>query len=137
MTLYNPRKEQVVDRDPIFSISKDKRFTGIEERNREKLSNLPSQYHDHTSFDKTKESGYTMSTGKKWTLKLTKEDETTPGPVYQTQYLRSMGRAVDLTDELKNGSFGDFRHKQRVIPNKGFEHAYLGLSSPGPTAYNG
>ena len=82
MTVYNPRKEVVVDRDPIFSVAKDKRFVGIEERNREKLANLPTQYFDHSSFDKTKESGFTMSTGKKWTLKMSKEDETTPGPVY-------------------------------------------------------
>ena len=80
--------------------------------------------------------GFTMSTGKCWTLKLSKEDETTPGPVYQTQYLRSVARKVDVTDELKNGSFGAFRERQRVIPNKGFEKAYLGTSSPGPGLYN-
>ena len=67
-----------------------------------------------------------MSTGKTWTLKMSKEDETTPGPVYQTQYLRSIARQVDKTDELKNGSFGSYRERQRVIPNKGFENAYLG-----------
>ena len=68
---------------------------------------------------------------------MSKEDETTPGPVYQTQYLNSMSKKVDMTDELKNGSFGAFRAKQRVIPTKGFERAYLGTSSPGPTFYNG
>ena len=41
MTSYHPRKELLFDRDPIFSISKDRRFTGIEERNRENLANLP------------------------------------------------------------------------------------------------
>ena len=84
MTQYHPRKELIVDRDPIFSLPKDKRFTGIEERNRENLANLPTQYFDHSAFDKTKESGFTMSTGKRWTLKMSKDDETTPGPVYQT-----------------------------------------------------
>ena len=39
-------------------------------------------YENHSSFDKTKESGFTMCTGKKWTLKMSKEDETTPGPAY-------------------------------------------------------
>lgn len=82
MTLYNPRKENVNDRDPAYTVAKDRRFTGIEERNRDKLSNLPTQYHDHSSFDKTKTHGFSMSTGKTWTLKMSKEDETTPGPVY-------------------------------------------------------
>ena len=82
MTLYNPRKENVNDRDPAYTVAKDRRFTGIEERNRDKLANLPTQYHDHSSFDKTKTHGFSMSTGKTWTLKMSKEDETTPGPVY-------------------------------------------------------
>jgi hypothetical protein len=42
-----------------------------------------------------------------------------------------------MTDELKNGSFGAFKSKQRAIPYKGFEGAYLGISSPGPSLYNG
>ena len=83
MTLYNPRKDSVNEREPAYSVARDRRFTGIEERNREKLANLPSQYaFDHSSFDKTKEKGFSMSTGKTWTLKMSKEDETTPGPVY-------------------------------------------------------
>lgn len=51
--------------------------------------------------------------------------------------MRSIARKVDTTDELKYGSFGAFKDRQRVIPNKGFEKAYLGASSPGPTLYNG
>ena len=53
----------------------------------------------------------TQTTGKCWTLKMSKEDETTPGPVYSTQYLRSVAHKVDKTDELKNGSFGAFRDR--------------------------
>lgn len=66
---------------------------------------------------------------------MSKEDQTTPGPVYDTQYLNSIQRRVDLTSELKNSSFGDFRHKQKTIPTKGFECAYLGQNSPGPGYY--
>ena len=40
-----------------------------------------------------------------------------------------------MTDELKNGSFGAYRDKQRTIPTKGFEKAYLGSNSPGPSIY--
>ena len=42
-----------------------------------------------------------------------------------------------MTEKLKNSSFGIFRAKQNTIPYKGFEGAYLGTDSPGPTAYNG
>ena len=68
---------------------------------------------------------------------MDKKDETTPGPVYQTQYLRSIARKVDDTTELKNGTFGALKDKQRTIPNKGLDVAYLGQDSPGPLIYNG
>ena len=42
---------------------------------------------------------------------MSKEDETTPGPAYQTQYLNSISRQVDKTDELKNGSFGAYKDR--------------------------
>lgn len=84
MTVYSPKKDLTVRREPIYSLAKGQRFVGHQERLREKMANIPTQYYDHSSFDKTKEMGFTMSTGKKWTLKMSKEDETTPGPVYQT-----------------------------------------------------
>ena len=52
-----------------------------------------------------------MSTGKKWTLKMSKADETTPGPVYDTQHLGSISRKVETTQELKNGTFGCFKDR--------------------------
>ena len=67
---------------------------------------------------------------------MTKEDEENPGPAYQTQYLRSIAKQVEDTDELKNGSFGAYKSKQKTIPNKGLEVAYLGEDSPGPMLYN-
>ena len=79
--------------------------------------------------------GFDMTRGKCWTLKITKEDQTTPGPVYETQHLNSITRKMEMTDELKNGSFGAYREKQRTIPTKGFEKHYLGQSSPGPSLY--
>jgi len=76
-----------------------------------------------------------MSTGKCWTLLTEKEAETTPGPNYETQYLNSIIRKVDTTEELKNGSFGTFKDKQRTIPYSGLEKAYIGCESPGPSVY--
>ena len=49
--------------------------------------------------------------------------------------MNSISRKVDTTDELKNGSFGAFKDRQRTIPYKGFESAYLGQNSPGPSFY--
>jgi len=98
------------------------------------LKNIPHYAAEPSEFnDKTR--GFSVTHGKCWTLKLTKEDETTPGPIYNTQYLNSVMRKVDTTDELKNGSFGAYRDKQRTIPNKGFEKAYLAGDSPGPVFY--
>ena len=50
---------------------------------------LPSQYGDKSQFN-DKKRGFSMTTGKAWTLKDSKADETTPGPVYQTQFLQSI-----------------------------------------------
>lgn len=94
----------------------------------------PTQYYNPEFADKF--AGFSMSTGKKWTLKMSKDDETTPGPAYDTQYLGSITKKVEMTEELKNGSFGAFKERQRQIPYKGFEKAYLGSYSPGPSAYN-
>ena len=63
-----------------------------------------------SDFD-DKSRGFDMTRGKCWTLKITKNDQTTPGPVYETQHLNSMSKKVEQTDELKNGSFGAFREK--------------------------
>ena len=50
-----------------------------------------------------------MSTGKCWTLKMSKEDQTTPGPNYEIQHMNSISKKVEDTEELKNGSFGAYR----------------------------
>ena len=86
-----------------------------------------------SEFDERR--GFSITKGKCWTLKMSKDDETTPGPVYDTQYLQSVMRKVDTTDELKNGSFGAYRDRQRTIPNKGFEKAFVAKDSPGPVVY--
>ena len=96
----------------------------------------PNQYDKVSEFD-NKTNGFSISTGKKWTLKISKQDETTPGPVYSTEYVASVQNQVDHTEELKNGTFGSFKDRQRTIPNRGFEKAYLGYASPGPSLYNG
>ena len=97
----------------------------MEDKNREQLKNVPNQYvKKYNEYDKRGK--HHITSGKCWTLKISKQDETTPGPAYQTQYLRSIAKQVEDTDELKNGSFGAHKNKQKTIPNKGFEVAYLG-----------
>lgn len=76
-----------------------------------------------------------MTTGKTWTLKDSKEDQTTPGPVYQTQYLQSVHYKCANTEPKKNSTFGHFRAKQYQVQYKGLERMYLGTESPGPFSY--
>ena len=135
MNQYHPKFKPITEQIPVFSIQKDPRFRGVAEKNREQLKNVPNQY--VTKFKEYDQSGrHHITSGKCWTLKMAKEDETTPGPAYQTQYLRSIAKQVEDTDELKNGSFGAHKSKHRTIPNRGFEVAYLGQDSPGPMLYN-
>ena len=51
------------------------------------LSFCPSPHYqaEPSEFDIKK--GFSITFGKCWTLKMDKQDETTPGPVYDTQYL--------------------------------------------------
>ena len=76
-----------------------------------------------------------MGTGKCWTLKDSKEDEQTPGPIYQTQYLGSITHSVNSTFERKQGTFGAERHKRYPVPYKGMEDEFMGKESPGPQLY--
>ena len=138
MNHYMVKTTAISENRPIYSIKRAGRFEGIEERNRDQRTNIPNQYiKNHSQALFKKNGGYSISSGKCWTLKMDKEDETTPGPVYQTQYLRSIAKHVDGTDELKNGTFGALKDKQRTIPYNGLDVAYLGQDSPGPLIYNG
>ena len=110
MTLYDPNINSVVDRNPNYSYTKSERFQNNEQKIRNQLRNVPNQYNTR-GFIEDPRHGFTMSTGKCWTLKMSKEDETTPGPAYNTQYLNSISRKVDMTDELKQSSFGAFKDK--------------------------
>ena len=40
MTTYHPKKSTVTEQNPIFSVGRASRFTGIEERNRDMLKNV-------------------------------------------------------------------------------------------------
>jgi hypothetical protein len=40
MTLYDPKITSIVERNPVFSLTRDSRFEGNEERTRQQLSNL-------------------------------------------------------------------------------------------------
>ena len=40
MTKYNPQTKNTKNEHPQYSIKKDRRFTGIEERNRESLKDM-------------------------------------------------------------------------------------------------
>ena len=46
-----------------------------------------------SEFD-NKLNGFSISSGNCWTLKTSKKDETTPGPIYDTQYLNSCTEKV-------------------------------------------
>ena len=78
-----------------------------------------------------------MTTSKPWTLKDSKEDQTTPGPVYQTQFLQSIHYTCDKTKTAINGTFGSDRKRQYTVQHKGLEKHYFGTESPGPFARYG
>ena len=67
-----------------------------------------------------------MSTGKKWTLNIEKDDDVNPGPIYDTQYLQSIDHKVQNTTELLNSTFGTNRDKNKIVPMKGQESAKYG-----------
>lgn len=81
-----------------------------------------------TSFDK-RLANTTITAGKKWTLLTSKEDETNPGPVYETQYLRSINYGIDHSPHKVKGCFGISR--EETIDKRIF---FKGRS-PGPSKY--
>ena len=77
-----------------------------------------------------------MTDSKKWTLKTSKEDETNPGPIYKTNYYRSIAHANDRLENKPNSSFGINRDERYETIYKGMEKYYLSRHSPGPGTYS-
>lgn len=49
------------------------------------------------------------------TYKTDKADETIPGPIYQTEYYRSIKKMVDTTESRRDSTFGCDKDQQAKI----------------------
>ena len=134
MDTYNPSFKSTKQQTPSYTQSKTERFMQLKDKSTIQ-KNLPTQYHKLTMFDRKNGKGFSMSTGKKWTLHIEKRDDVNPGPIYQTQYLQSIDYQVQNTNEMAVSSFGTNRDKLHLVPMKGQEGVRYGRHSPGPMAH--
>ena len=74
--------------------------------------------------------------GNKYSFKTGKEDEETPGPIYSTEYLRSIQQRVDKIENRRWSTFGCDKDQQAKVMYPGQERHYYGSHSPGPGVYN-
>lgn len=87
---YSPDKVLTLKADPNFSVGRSPRFRlPIAEVNLK--SQLPLNYSEKViNEDKDTYKKVGLGYGKKFTYRITKEDEDGPGPIYKTDYLKSM-----------------------------------------------
>ena len=74
--------------------------------------------------------------GKKFTYRITKEDEDGPGPIYKTDYLKSMKYLQDHIEPRSNSTFGCDKETRAKLMYHGQEKHFYGRESPGPGAYS-
>ena len=54
--------------------------------------------------------------GRKYTYKIDKTDETVPGPIYNTEYYRSIQKKIEATEPKKESTFGcDYDQQAKVM----------------------
>lgn len=73
--------------------------------------------------------------GKKLTYKTSKEDEENPGPIYKTEYIKSIKHTLDHIEPRSNSTFGCDKDQRAKVMYHGQEKHYYGMESPGPGTY--
>jgi hypothetical protein len=133
---YSPRDELTHPKDPSFSLSKFKRFykpSSVVDLH----AQIPTQYSKDPLL---KVPTYDlMGLGKRFTYKMNKEDETTPGPgMYDNTDTTSIRNYI--SNSVKSGSnsrlaFGVSREQNDKLQLWGQERHFLGREGAEPGAY--
>jgi hypothetical protein len=125
-------------KDPAFSVSRSQRFQLLPQSGAKYHSNLPLTYAT-TIIAENKDikgwKGVSQGYGVKLTYKTSKADEEGPGPIYQTDYIRSIKHNLDSIEPRKNSTFGCPKEQRQKLIYHGQEKHYYGSESPGPGTY--
>lgn len=69
-------------------------------------------------------------------MKTSKDDENGPGPIYKTEYLKSIKQTLDHIEPRKNSTFGCDKEARAKIQYHGQEKHFYGMDTPGPGSYD-
>ena len=88
---------------------------------------------DHTkSFNADPAQMTSMGYGKRYQLKTSKNDETTPGPIYDDK-TKTISESLSCVADKRCSTFG---LKEQKVFAKGQQRALLGKDTPGPAKYS-
>lgn len=121
---------------PRFSVGRSPRFEILSHNEATLTSILPLTYAASiVDPRKNKYKQVSQGFGTKYTYKTSKEDEVGPGPIYQTEYQRSIKQTLDHIEPRRNSTFGCDKDQRAKVIYHGQEKSYYGMESPGPGAY--
>lgn len=100
---YTPETGIVLKADPNFSVGKSPRFY-LPQADVDLKSTLPLTYSENIIHKHERSIG--QGYGKKFTYKTSKADEEGPGPIYRTDYLRSIKHQLDTIEPKSISTFG-------------------------------
>ncbi|CDW87071.1 UNKNOWN [Stylonychia lemnae] len=130
---YSPSRDNQNFKNVQFSVGKQDRF--FEQTHIKVLkSNLPIQYQPISQEQSDKYNKISIGFGQKMHYKISKEDETTPGPIYNTHEIASISHVNNVPSKL-NSSFGNKYDKWDKVQYHGAEAHFYGREGLGPGAY--
>jgi hypothetical protein len=132
---YTPETVIVRRADPNFSVGKSPRFhlpqAEVSLKSTLPLTHAETIIQKHSDKYRHIGQGY----GLKYTYKTSKEDEDGPGPIYKTEYVRSIKHTLDAIEPRVNSTFGCDKDQRAKLMYHGQEKHFYGRESPGPGAY--
>eukprot|EP00349_Pseudokeronopsis_sp_Brazil_P002129 CAMPEP_0202964178 /NCGR_PEP_ID=MMETSP1396-20130829/8259_1 /ASSEMBLY_ACC=CAM_ASM_000872 /TAXON_ID= /ORGANISM="Pseudokeronopsis sp., Strain Brazil" /LENGTH=249 /DNA_ID=CAMNT_0049686081 /DNA_START=394 /DNA_END=1143 /DNA_ORIENTATION=- len=134
MAKYRPEDETITKTKIEYSVGREDRFFEPPSQVRAK-SQIPVAYETNMKDLKEQYKGAFIGYGQKRTYKTGKDEESVPGPIYETQSYQSIGRAVSRAKGIKDTQFGNTYDKYDKVFFRGAASHFLGREGKGPGAY--
>jgi hypothetical protein len=112
---------------PRFSVGRSPRFELLSHGEAKLMSMLPLTYAASiVEPTRNKYKQVSQGFGVKYTFKTSKNDEKGPGPIYETEYQRSIKQTLDHIEPRRNSTFGCDKEQRAKVIYHGQEKNYYG-----------
>eukprot|EP00347_Sterkiella_histriomuscorum_P018266 403346166 len=134
LNVYSPDQDNIYFKKLQFSVGKQDRF--FEENHiRQIKQNVPISYTTNLTSDKNQYKKIGIGYGQKQQYKVDKEDQTTPGPIYNNHDINSISY-LNRVPSKSQSTFGNKYDKWDRVQYHGGESHFYGREGLGPGAYH-